>query len=129
MLESSSEDMLVVREDPLGRSPKRPRGSSSGQNRPRLPFWRVIWDDFVPVCPSGRANCDGRPRLPFSEGQTRPILLEGGKQFLSQGGQYGPILVEGGEVVLDDSLLDLSRVDLVFFTVILDLFRQTGLLT
>ena len=66
-----------------GTPPKRPILPSSGQNRPILPFWRAIWDDFVPYCPSGRAIWDD-----FGGG--------GGSNFALQKGNMGRFWWRGG---------------------------------
>ena len=110
-----------------GTAPNCPILPSSGQIRPILPFWRAIWDDFVPYRPSGRSIWDGRPILPFWKGNMGRNRRRGGKHFWSPEGLYGTksshiALQKGnmgrfrrrGEVVSNEGLLDLMTVDLVF---------------
>ena len=127
----------VVREGSMGRSPKASHIALLWPKSSHIALLEGNMGRFRPILPFWKGNM-GRPSRTRKEG--------GGKQFWSPEGQYGTLLTifvskwrtlsqipawskEGGEGVSNEGLLDLSRVDLVFFAVILDLFRQMGLWT
>ena len=71
------------------------------QKRPILPFWRVIWDDFVPYRPSGDQkcfppSCDFVPYCP-----SRRAIWDEIVPYCPPEGQYGTNLARGGQYGTD----------------------------
>ena len=67
------------------------------QKRPILPFWRAIWDDFVPYRPSGDQkcfppSCDFVPYCP-----SRRAIWDEIVPYCPPEGQYGTNLARGGQ--------------------------------
>ena len=71
------------------------------RKRPILPFWRAIWDDFVPYRPSGDQkcfppSCDFVPYCP-----SRRALWDEIVPYCPPEGQYGTNLARGGQYGTD----------------------------
>ena len=81
-----------------GTEPICPILPSSGRFRPILPFWRAIWDDFVPYRPSRRSIWDE-----FAGGGeaflvSRRSIWDEIVPYCPPEGQYGMLSAEGGKL-------------------------------
>ena len=90
----------------MGRSPKASHIALLWPKSSHIALLEGKMGRFRPILPFWKGNM-GRPSRTRKEG--------GGEALFVSGRAVWPHFAGGGEVVLDDSLLDLSRVDLDFF--------------